>query len=318
MVEMQILSPVQGQPLPAVQWNYLEVKGELEKSLAAYKSRAYTPDALPAAKADRAKLNKLCAAVGAKRREVKALYLQPYAQFEAQCKEIEGMIGQACGMVDAQIKAFESAEAEQKKAAIALLYEEYIGDMRELLPLSVLESPRWLNKTYRLDLIREELAKSVELYRQGVQSLREVCGQDADACIHEYLTNGGDMNKAIARHKELERLREESARRDARLRQERVDANAQRARRAAMGLAPEPAESLPPAAQNAPQRPSAAAPAMPQAATWTPGGGAEEDEPAPALLTLDFRVTASRSQLMALRAYMIDNKIQFGRVPAST
>ncbi|MGN0975562.1 MAG: DUF1351 domain-containing protein [Gemmiger sp.] len=288
MVEMKIASPQQGQPLPAVQWNYLEVRGELEKSIATYKDRAYTPETLPAAKADRAALNKLSAAVAAKRREVRAMYLHPFEQFERECKEIESMIAQVSGMVDAQIKFFESAEAEKKRAAIAQIYEDNIGDMRELLPLSALENHRWMNKTYRLDAIEEELKTSVNLYRQGVQSLREVCGQDADACISEYLSNGGNLPRALAKHKALEQVRAADARRAS---AQAAQNGAERARMAAQGIGITVAQSAQPAENS------------------THGA----DEP---VVTVDFRVTTTRPKLMALRAWLMENNITYGRVPS--
>ena len=43
-MEIEIYSPTNGQPLPAVKWNYPEVKAWLEDGLAAYKGRVYTED----------------------------------------------------------------------------------------------------------------------------------------------------------------------------------------------------------------------------------------------------------------------------------
>ena len=43
MVQMIISAPGE-QPLPAVAWNYEEVKAEVEASLEQYKERAYTPE----------------------------------------------------------------------------------------------------------------------------------------------------------------------------------------------------------------------------------------------------------------------------------
>lgn len=50
MVQMIISAPGE-QPLPAVAWNYEEVKAEVEASLAQYKDRAYTPETIGGAKA---------------------------------------------------------------------------------------------------------------------------------------------------------------------------------------------------------------------------------------------------------------------------
>lgn len=71
-MQMIIQSPTDGQQMPAVVWNYEEVKAGVAASLAQYRDRAYTPDSIRGAKADRAALNKLKAAIAAKRQEMKA------------------------------------------------------------------------------------------------------------------------------------------------------------------------------------------------------------------------------------------------------
>ena len=67
-MEIQVYNPTQAQPLPAVKWNYLEVKQWVEDGLQAYKGRVYTNDTITEAKKDRANLNKLAAAIDAKRK----------------------------------------------------------------------------------------------------------------------------------------------------------------------------------------------------------------------------------------------------------
>ena len=56
-MEVSILAPTIGDPLPAVKWNYDELKAYLTAQLVDYKDRVYTPDNIKDARADRAKLN---------------------------------------------------------------------------------------------------------------------------------------------------------------------------------------------------------------------------------------------------------------------
>ena len=87
-MEIQVLSPTQAQPLPPVEWNYLEVKKWIEDGLARYKGIVYDETQIAEAKKDRANLNKLVQAIEAKRREMKQLYLQPYQSFEVQANDL--------------------------------------------------------------------------------------------------------------------------------------------------------------------------------------------------------------------------------------
>lgn len=149
MVQMIISAPGE-QPLPAVAWNYEEVKAEVEASLAQYKDRAYTPETIGGAKADRAALNKLADVLAAKRREVKAQYLAPYENFERQCKEVEGMIAAASKAIDAQVKEFEGVEKERKRGTIIEIYQSIAGELVAMVPPAAVWNSKWLNKTYSI------------------------------------------------------------------------------------------------------------------------------------------------------------------------
>lgn len=179
-MQMIIQSPTDGQQMPAVVWNYEEVKAGVAASLAQYRDRAYTPDSIRGAKADRAALNKLKAAIAAKRQEMKAQYLHPYEEFERQCKEIETMIGEVSGAIDAQIKAYEAEEAAKKKEAIEVYFGECVGALAPYVTLDSIWNARWLNKTYSMALIQEEIDRNLEIIGTSLQTIRSNCGEDAD------------------------------------------------------------------------------------------------------------------------------------------
>lgn len=294
MVQMEISAPVQA--LPAVVWNYEEVKAGVEKALEQYKNRAYTAQTITGAKADRAALNKLAEAMAAKRREMKARYLEPYAAFETQCKEIEGMIAQVSGQIDAQVKEYENAEKEAKRAEIAAYYSEAGAQIIEQVPLEAIFNPKWLNKTYRMESIKAEIDATVARILENMETIRSSCGQDVAACLETYLHGGLDLAAAIRKHQTLEKVRRDEA---AREEQKAREAMPQRLADLRSSLTGEPA---------------------PGAEVTLPAGAAQEEvAPSPSELPhMDFRVYyESRAQLMGLRQYMIDHNIHFGRVPAA-
>ena len=294
-MKMIIQSPADGQQMPAVVWNYDEVKAGVAASLAQYRDRAYTPDSIRGAKADRATLNKLKAAIAAKRQEMKAQYLHPYEEFERQCKEIETMIGEVSGAIDAQIKAYEAEEAAKKKESIEVYFGECVGALAPYVTLGSIWNARWLNKTYSMALIQEEIDRNIEIIGTSLQTIRSNCGEDVDACIEEYIAKRYDLNAAMAKHQKLEAVRAaEQARRIAELKA-KLNADPPQS--------PAPAAEKPPAPRDDVQ-PAPAEPA-PQAA------------PQPAQ-HVDFRAYyTSKAQLMGLRQYMMDNGIKYGRVPTA-
>lgn len=299
-MQMIIQSPTDGQQMPAVVWNYEEVKAGVAAILAQYRDRAYTPDSIRGAKADRAALNKLKAAIAAKRQEMKAQYLHPYEEFERQCKEIETMIGEVSGAIDAQIKAYEAEEAAKKKEAIEVYFGECVGALAPYVTLDSIWNARWLNKTYSMALIQEEIDRNIEMIGTSLQTIRSNCGEDADTCIEEYIAKRHDLNAAMAKHQKLEAVRAaEQARRIAELKAK---------------LNADPPHSPAPAAEKPPAPRDDVQPAPAEPVPQTAPEPAIRDEPP--LVTMDFRVVCTRPQLIALGAYMKQHGIRYGRVPA--
>ena len=296
MVQMIISTPQLAERLPAVVWNYADVKEGVERKMAQYKDRVYTADMIGGAKADRAGLNKLADAIAAKRREVKAWYLEPFQAFENQCKEVEGMIAEASGEIDAQVKAFEAAEKDAKRAALAAYYDETAGELREMVPVTAIFNPKWLNKSYRLESSKLEIDAAVQRIRDSLETIRTSCGADVAACMDVYLHEGLDLSAAIRKHQQLEKVRAAEAQREAQQDQDTLPQKLADLRTSLTGEPAPGAEATPPA-----------------------GPAPEEAAPPPAERPyMDFRVYyESRAQLMGLRQYMIDHNIQFGRVPAA-
>lgn len=174
-MEIQILTPTQGQPLPPISWNYEEVKKWVEEGLAHYEGLVYDETQMAAAKKDRATLNKLTQAIDAKRREMKQLYLQPYEEFEAQAKEITNMIKTQAGKIDLQVKDYEARKKLEKRQRIeAELYAPMIGNMAELVPYDRLHEAKWLNVTCSMGTVSEELGKKIDKITAGLEAIGRI------------------------------------------------------------------------------------------------------------------------------------------------
>ena len=278
-MEIQIFNPTQAQPLPEISWNYAELKQQLEAGLANYKGMIYGNDQVGEAKKDRARLNKLADAIDGKRKEMKALYLQPYESFEAQAKELVGMVKATVREIDDQVKAYEAEKKRQKQEAIEAQYQAMIGDLAELVPYSRLHNPKWLNASTGMGAICQELGNKIDRITAGLavidrlQLPPELAGPVKSTFLKDF-----DLAAALAEKDRLQRQQEELARYEA--------------AKAAQ------ANQMPPAAPMAAQ--SAPEPEEPPAV--------EE------IFVLDFRVRATRAQLQGLKQAMINLGIKPERI----
>lgn len=217
--------------LPAIRWNEDEVRQNLTEMLAAYTGRVYTPETIKDAKADRAAVNKLDKQLADAARGAKTFYMKPLEKFLQSAKQMQAQCKQVSGAIDAQVKAVEETERQDKADALRAIYADCIGELRELISFDRLLVPQWLNKTYDLAKAGRELRRDVETRRKELKIIQETCGEDAEACQLEYL-RALDLNAALAEHLRLQSSREKLRRAE----EERLAA--ERARAAAPVVVP--------------------------------------------------------------------------------
>ena len=87
-MEFKIYNPQEEGFLKEIDWNYEELKTEIQKKANDYMNLVYTADQIKDAKKDRANLRKFVTALENKRKEIKRQVMQPYTSFEEQEKEL--------------------------------------------------------------------------------------------------------------------------------------------------------------------------------------------------------------------------------------
>ncbi len=284
-MEIQVYNPTQAQPLPAVKWNYNEVRQWVVDGLQAYKGRVYTNDTITEAKKDRASLNKLATAIDEKRKEMKAMYLAPYEQFEKEAKELISMIKTVSAEIDAQVKAYEEFRKQEKQQFIEeQIYKPLIGNLAELVPYKRLHNPKWLNVTTSVSEIGDDMARTVEKIESGLKAIDQL-NLEADIAerVKSVFLQNFDLAAAIAEKDRIEAEREKMAR--------------YRAAQQAQVTEAAPQAINAPVEEEKPTQPA-------QQPT------AEEEK----LLTVEFRIRVTKAQLDGLGAYMKANGIKPERV----
>lgn len=145
------------QELAPIKFNFEDLKKELLEKSQHYKTAVYTDETITVAKQDRANLNKLVKAVNDEKIRVKNEIMKPYLPFETQCKELMEIVKDAVENIDTQIKSFEQKQKDEKRTAIKQYFDEHIGLYENLIDFELILNERWLNVTYDIDKILQEI-----------------------------------------------------------------------------------------------------------------------------------------------------------------
>ena len=273
--------------LPAVlEFNFEDLKKALAERMELYRGLVVTEDGIKAAKQDRADLNKLREAIEAKRKEVKKACMAPYTEFEGRVKELVQLVDAPIAAIDGQLKEYEEKRRADKRAEIAAIYEETVGELKGILPFERLWRDEWYNTAWSMKKIREAIVAAEGKVASDLEVLSTVESEFAEAVRLKYL-EALDLNAALA---ERARLQERAAK----LRE--YEEQRRRAAEAEAASVPE-AERAEAAAKDAGQ--AEAAPAM----------GAEETA-----YLLRFECQLTRSQAMELSAWLKDRNISYRRI----
>ena len=184
--------------IPAViDWNHEALKKELSERLSHYNNLVVTEDAIKDAKADRAKLNKLRAAIDDKRKDVKKTCLKPYEDFEKRVKEILSLIDQPIAAIDAQTKAFEEAERNDKLGTLSAFYTANIGELREILPLEKVLPAKWENKGETIISITQQMLTTMQKVKNEIGIIKAM-RLDFEQNVLDVYIRTLDMSAALA------------------------------------------------------------------------------------------------------------------------
>lgn len=156
-----------------ISFNYDEIKMELAETLQKYESMVYSADQMKAAKADKAALNKLRKALNDERIRREREYMAPFMDFKAKIAELISLVDKPVIAIDTQVKAYE----EQKKLEKRKQIEEYFEsecDFPEWLKLDQIFKPQWLNATFSMKSIQEELVQILGQIESDLAVLSEM------------------------------------------------------------------------------------------------------------------------------------------------
>ena len=248
-------------------------------SLEKYKGLVYDETKINEAKADRANLNKLKAAIDDARKRQKAVCLKPYEEFEAKIKELTGMINVPVLEIDRQIKNYEAEQRQKKKDAFENFYKENAKDIIGLVSFDRFFVDKWTIASASEKAVQEAIRIIINRIERDLATIEDFGGELALNCKDVYIKTL-DINMALAEKARIERLKAQLAEHEARAKQKQI---------------------APVAHEKPKQEPVA------EKVSDT----AEPEK----VWTVGFKVIdATRNQLLALRDFMQNNNINYEKV----
>lgn len=292
-MELRIINPSEETGfLSEIQWNYEEVKAWVASRVEEYKNIAYTEDAAKDMKQDRAELNKAKTAIENERKRIKKLCMEPYERFERQVKEVTGLIDEPIGLIDGQLKEIEEKRKQQKQKDIEELFKT-IG-FQDFIVLERIMDPKWLNATVSLGKIEEQM-KNI-LFKVGTEVATISSLPEFSFEALEIYKKTLDLNQAIAegqRLAEIQKKKQQYEEDQKRIAAEKARQEAEQKMAVKHVVGTMAVENVPVVEENV---------------------ETEEKTTQADLIQMDFRVWATREQLLGLREYLIGHQIKFGKV----
>lgn len=259
-----------------IEFNYEELKKELAERLTKYQTATYDDSAISLAKKDRAALNNLKTAIEERRKEIKRQCLEPYELFELKIKDIVAMIDKPIKQIDEQVKAYEQKIKDDKKAEIEKFFNDNIDDLEGIIGLDKIFNPKWLNVTYSMRNISNEIDNSLKKIREDLTVINGL-QSEFDIELKNIYLNSMDLSEVLRKKAELEERKQ---------RLEQMQAEKERAK------------------------------LMQQSQIKTVEADIKTVAPAEMemeqLYEVTFKVLGTREQISALKQFMIENKIKYG------
>lgn len=195
-----------------ISWNYAEMKAELEIKMNEYAAIEYTDETIKSAKADRADLNKLKKAVDDRRKEVKAKFMVPYNDFEAQAKELTSIIDAQAKKIDEKVKEYEARTKKAKYDAII----EYWNSKCDKVPEGIREKAftqiydeKWTNLTATQKAYKDGIDTGIERIVNDIATIESMGNNEFQAEGYKKYCQTLILSDAIMHMNNLQKQKEE-------------------------------------------------------------------------------------------------------------
>ena len=185
----------------SISTNFEEIEKALKAELANYTGIVIADESeVKAAKDDLAELRKKRTAIESKKREVKKLWDEPYAEFEKKCKQLIALVDETIEPISKQIKEFDNKRIEEKYQHLNQLYLENIDDLGEYIPFETTLSDKWSNVSFKDKDYLYDLSEKKLHIKTDIEAIKALSSEIEDEVLATYKRTGNNLSSAIMRN----------------------------------------------------------------------------------------------------------------------
>ena len=190
--------------------NMSEVKEYALETKKYYENLVFTDEQIKEAKDERANINKAVKKVADYRKDIVDKFNKPLEEFVRNAKETESILKEASNSIDVQVKKYEEEEKQKKKDECEELFNNFVGDLSELITFEKVFDNRWLNKTTKMTEVEQDIKNVIEKVNTGLQAIKELNSEFETELINTFLQDY-DLSKAIMKNTQLKAQKEKLA-----------------------------------------------------------------------------------------------------------
>lgn len=274
-----------------IETNFEAVKEWLEEELRPYTTMVVTEESLAESKNARARIRKVKDGINAQKIAAKKQWMEPFAEFENQCKVLMGLCDESTENIDSQCKEFDRRRKQAKLNELQAFFESEIegSEAKDYLKWDDVLNSRWANSSYKLGDAQKEIQSAIETCCEDLDFIRNL-NSEFELLMLDVYRETHDLKKALAKQAALKALREAQERRE----REGLEKTFKESEGSFDGLS-ERSEPITPFIP--PVRPSVMEEA-PKAKTYK--------------LTFEFEVTMTQAHMM--KAFFTENEIKYKKL----
>ena len=167
--------------------NAKQIRELVVNALPKYDIKNYSADDVSKAKEDKALLNKAAKALNDKRIEFEKEFMSPFAEFKDVVTDTVKLIKEAVSKIDTVIKEDESRSKKEKREEVEHIAEK-CGLKEFGVHLDSIFNEKWLNKSFSLKKVEEEMRERIATITQDLETLKTFA-EDYDVLVVRYKEN---------------------------------------------------------------------------------------------------------------------------------
>lgn len=188
--------------------NYEPLKAWALEKTNMFNGLVVTEETLSLAKADAADLRKIAKSASDYRIQIKKMNESKIEKTLEQLKEITDIFNKTADSIAVQVKEIEDGYKQQKKEEIEKYFSDNIGSLDGLVSFDKLFDPKWLNKGFAIEDVKESITNTLTWIQKGINSIHGLNSKFETEIVQSFIT-AMDMSVALDKKRELEEREEQ-------------------------------------------------------------------------------------------------------------